>query len=210
MLLPVGRAHQGAVLHGVDGQRLVQPGPVDPQEQPAPAVGHVLGLERCREPDPLAAIVLGGDRLAERPEAADRLDDRAQAGHRLSLEGVLGQAELIVVGGGPGLPPVLQSHRHHLLLPPSMVLLTGGTLPGQRAGIRPYPSAAGVLGNARGRGASRPTEVLSLSAAAAFAIPTAAWAAEALPAVESESASPGLGHRGLLGHRPYRLLLSGP
>jgi hypothetical protein len=67
-----------------------------------------------------------------------------------------------------------------------------------------------ALGNARGRGASRPTEVLLLSAAAAFAIPTAVWAAEALPAVESESASPGLGHRGLLGHRPYRLLLPGP
>jgi hypothetical protein len=31
------------------------------------------------------------------------------------------------------------------------------------------------------------------------------WAAEALPAVESESASQGLGHRGLLGHEPYRL-----
>ena len=40
-----------------------------------------------------------------------------------ALEGVLGQAELIVVGGGPGLPPVRQSHRHHLLLLPSMVLL---------------------------------------------------------------------------------------
>ena len=62
-----------------------------------------------------------------------------------------------------------------------------------------------ALGNALGRGTSRPAQVLLLSATAAFAIPTAVRALEALPAVESESASPGLGHRGLLGHEPYRL-----
>ena len=61
------------------------------------------------------------------------------------------------------------------------------------------------LGDARGRGASRTAQVLLLPAATAFAIPSAVWAAEALPAVESESASPGLGHRRLLGHEPYRL-----
>lgn len=44
-----------------------------------------------------------------------------------------------------------------------------------------------------------------LPAAAAFAVPLAVGAAQALPAVESESASPGLGHRGLLGSEPYRL-----
>jgi len=44
-----------------------------------------------------------------------------------------------------------------------------------------------------------------LSALATFAVPTAFGVAEALPAVESESASPGLGHRGLHGHEPYRL-----
>ena len=37
-----------------------------------------------------------------------------------------------------------------------------------------------------------------LSAAPAFAIPLAVCAAQELPAVESESASPGLGHHGLL------------
>jgi hypothetical protein len=36
------------------------------------------------------------------------------------------------------------------------------------------------------------------SAGLAFAVPLAVWAADALPAVESESASPGFGHRGLL------------
>ena len=61
------------------------------------------------------------------------------------------------------------------------------------------------LCDARGRGASRTAQVLLLSAAAAFAIPSTVWAAEALPAVESKSASQGLGHRGLLGHEPYRL-----
>src|SRR5215207_2040974 len=48
-------------------------------------------------------------------------------------------------------------------------------------------------------------ELVLLSAVAAFAVPAALGVAEALPAVESESASPGLGHRGLLAHRPYRL-----
>jgi len=38
-----------------------------------------------------------------------------------------------------------------------------------------------------------------LPAAAAFAVPLAVCATQALPAVESESASPGRGHRGLLG-----------
>ncbi len=41
-----------------------------------------------------------------------------------------------------------------------------------------------------------------LPAAPAFAIPLAVCAAQKLPAVKSESASPGLGHRGLLGHEP--------
>jgi len=54
-----------------------------------------------------------------------------------------------------------------------------------------------------GRGTS--AHVALLSALAAFAVPAAFGVAEALPAVESESASPGLGHRGLLGHEPYRL-----
>jgi hypothetical protein len=57
----------------------------------------------------------------------------------------------------------------------------------------------------RGWGTSRTAKVLLLSAAAAFAIPTAVRSAEALPAVESESASPGHGHGGLLGHKPFRL-----
>ena len=43
------------------------------------------------------------------------------------------------------------------------------------------------------------------SAGSAFAVPLAVRSADTLPAVESESASPGLGHRGLLGHRPSRL-----
>jgi hypothetical protein len=61
------------------------------------------------------------------------------------------------------------------------------------------------LGNALGRRTARTTEVLLGSAVAALAVPTAVRSAQALPAVESESATPGLGHRGLLGHKPYRL-----
>ena len=44
-----------------------------------------------------------------------------------------------------------------------------------------------------------------LPAAPTFAIPLAVCAAQELPAVKSESASPGLGHRGPPWHRPYRL-----
>jgi hypothetical protein len=54
-----------------------------------------------------------------------------------------------------------------------------------------------------GRGTS--ANVALLSALAAFAVPAAFGVAQALPAVESESASPGLGHRGLHSHEPYRL-----
>jgi hypothetical protein len=54
-----------------------------------------------------------------------------------------------------------------------------------------------------GRGTS--ANVALLSALAAFAVPAPFGVAQALPAVESESASPGLGHRGLHGHEPYRL-----
>jgi hypothetical protein len=43
------------------------------------------------------------------------------------------------------------------------------------------------------------------SATAAFALPIALRAAEALPAVESESTAPGLGHHGLLVYAPGRL-----
>jgi hypothetical protein len=72
-----------------------------------------------------------------------------------------------------------------------------------RRRIDPRPIALLVgLGNALGRGTSGTAQILLLPAAAAFAIPAAVWATEALPAVESESASPGLGHRGLLGHEP--------
>jgi hypothetical protein len=55
------------------------------------------------------------------------------------------------------------------------------------------------LCNPRGRRTSCTAKVLLCSAVAALAIPTAVRSAEALPAVESEPASPGLGHRGLLG-----------
>jgi hypothetical protein len=61
------------------------------------------------------------------------------------------------------------------------------------------------LGNALGRRTSGTAQVLLGSAVAALAVSTAIRSAEALPAVESESASPGLGHRGLLGCEPYRL-----
>jgi hypothetical protein len=60
-----------------------------------------------------------------------------------------------------------------------------------------------ALSNALGRRTSRTAQVLLGSAVAALAVPTAIRSAETLPAVESESASPGLGHRGLLGHEPY-------
>jgi hypothetical protein len=56
-----------------------------------------------------------------------------------------------------------------------------------------------------GRGTSRTTNVLLLSAAEALAVPAALGATEALPPVQSKSASPGFGHCGLLGHEPYRL-----
>ena len=59
--------------------------------------------------------------------------------------------------------------------------------------------------SSKGIGRAPSHEVVLLSAVAAFAVPAALWIADALPAVESESASPGLGHRGLLAHRPYRL-----
>jgi hypothetical protein len=58
------------------------------------------------------------------------------------------------------------------------------------------------LANGLGRRASRTAQVLLGSAVAALAVPAAVRSAEALPAVKSESASPGLGHRGLLGSEP--------
>jgi hypothetical protein len=48
-------------------------------------------------------------------------------------------------------------------------------------------------------------DVPLLSAPAAFAVPAAFRVVQALPAVESDSAAPGLGHGGLLGHEPCRL-----
>jgi hypothetical protein len=58
---------------------------------------------------------------------------------------------------------------------------------------------------ANGIGRSPTGEVVLLSTIAAFAVPAALGVAQALPAMESEPATPGLGHRGLLGHSPYRL-----
>jgi hypothetical protein len=49
-----------------------------------------------------------------------------------------------------------------------------------------------------------------LPAIAAFAIPLTACTAQELPAVKSEPATPGLGHRGLLRRRPYRLSNADP
>jgi hypothetical protein len=61
------------------------------------------------------------------------------------------------------------------------------------------------LGNPWGRRTSLTAQVLLRSAVAALAIPTALRSTEALPAVESKPASPGLGHRGLLGLEPGRI-----
>jgi hypothetical protein len=48
-------------------------------------------------------------------------------------------------------------------------------------------------------------EVVLLSTPQAFAVPAAFGVAQALPAVESESAAPGRGHGGLLGQELFRL-----
>jgi single-stranded DNA-binding protein len=77
-----------------------------------------------------------------------------------------------------------------------------------RRGARTGSTPGALAGSAdRGRRGAFLVAIDQLcSAGSAFAVPLAVWAADALPAVESESASPGFGHRGLLGHGPYRLL----
>jgi hypothetical protein len=69
--------------------------------------------------------------------------------------------------------------------------------------VRPrFPSPRQSLGAADPRAA----QVLLGSAVAALAVPAAVRSTQALPAVASESASPELGHRGLHGCEPWRLV----
>jgi hypothetical protein len=74
------------------------------------------------------------------------------------------------------------------------------------AELQPVATPVSLVGSAdRGGRGSFLVSIDPVSAAVtAFAVPLAVRAADALPAVESDSASPGLGHGGLLGHRPQR------
>ena len=80
-----------------------------------------------------------------------------------------------------------------------------------QGGAEPRPVVAGVaaicggLSPDHGPGTFLVDVDALLPAAPTFAIPLAVCTTQELPAVKSKSASPGLGHRGLLGHTPYWL-----